>query len=141
MKITSQWIDGRCFVATNETGQSVVMDGAAAESGSKRGASPMEVLLMAAAGCSSIDVVEITRKQRQRVCDCITVVEAERANELPRVFTKIHIHFKVIGFDLNEATIAKAVQLSAEKYCSVSIMLGQAAEISHSFEVQHIEEG
>lgn len=135
MKISSQWVDGRCFVATNETGQSVVMDGTAANEGLKRGASPMELLLMGVAGCSSIDVVDIAKKQRQNVVDCITTVEGKRADSVPRVFTEIHIHFKVLGHDLNSDAIEKAVQLSAEKYCSASIMLGKAAKITHSFEV------
>lgn len=135
MKIISQWLDGRCFVAANERGNSIVMDGTSADEGHKRGASPMEVLLMGVAGCSSIDVVDIAKKQRQDIIDCIATVEAERADSVPRVFTKIHIHFKVIGRNLKEETIAKAVQLSAEKYCSASIMLGKAVPVSHSFEI------
>lgn len=135
MKISSQWVDGRCFVATNETGQSVIMDGTAASEGLKRGASPMELLLMGVAGCSSIDVVDIAKKQRQNIVDCMATVEAKRAESVPRVFTEIHIHFKVLGHDLNEDAIGKAVQLSAEKYCSASIMLGKAATVTHSFEI------
>ena len=135
MKIISQWVDGRCFVASNERGNSIVMDGTSPDEGTKRGASPMELLLMVVAGCSSIDVVDIAKKQRQNVVDCITTVEAERADTIPRVFTKIHIHFKVIGHDLQEESIGKAVALSAEKYCSASIMLSKAAEVSHSFEI------
>lgn len=135
MKITSQWVENRCFVATNETGQSVVMDGQPASEGGKRGASPMELLLMGVAGCSSIDVVEIAKKQRQRIVDCIATVEGTRADSIPKVFTEIHIHFQVIGYDLNHEAIAKAVSLSAEKYCSASIMLGKAAKVSHSFEI------
>ena len=135
MKISSQWVDGRCFVATNETGQSVIMDGTAASEGLKRGASPMELLLMGVAGCSSIDVVDIAKKQRQNIVDCMATVEAKRAESVPRVFTEIHIHFKVLGHDLSEDAIGKAVQLSAEKYCSASIMLGKAATVTHSFEI------
>ena len=135
MKIISQWVDGRCFVASNERGNSIVMEGTSPDEGTKRGASPMELLLMGVAGCSSIDVVDIAKKQRQNVVDCITIVEAERADTIPRVFTKIHIHFKVIGHDLQEESIGKAVALSAEKYCSASIMLSKAAEVSHSFEI------
>lgn len=138
MKITSQWVDGRCFVASNALGHSVVMDGTSPDEGLKRGASPMELLLMGVAGCSSIDVVDIAKKQRQEVVDCIASVEAERADTVPRVFTKIHIHFKVIGKNLKEEVIAKAVTLSAEKYCSASIMLGKAAAVSHSFEVLNV---
>ncbi|QMT41428.1 OsmC family protein [Neisseria shayeganii] len=139
MKITSQWVDGRCFVATNASGQSVIMDGAPAAEGNKRGVSPMEMLLMGIAGCSSIDVVDIAKKQRQDVLDCIATVEGKRADSVPKVFTDIHIHFTVIGRGLNAEAVGKAVQLSAEKYCSASIMLGKAANISHSFEVAEAE--
>lgn len=133
MNISAQWVDKLCFVATTEQGHSVVMDGAAPEEG-KRGPSPMAMLLMGVAGCSSIDVVSIAQKQRQRVTDCICEVRGTRADDIPRVFTKIHLHFKVFGKNLDEKAIHKAVQLSAEKYCSASIMLGKAAEITHSFE-------
>ncbi|ULJ69034.1 OsmC family protein [Wielerella bovis] len=139
MKIISQWVDGRCFVAANERGNSIIMDGTSADEGLKRGASPMEVLLMGVAGCSSIDVVDIVKKQRQDIVDCIATVEAERVDSIPRVFSKIHLHFKVIGRGLKEDAVAKAVQLSAEKYCSASIMLGKAVPITHSFEVVETE--
>lgn len=135
MQITSKWLDGMCFVATNEYGHSVVMEGSASESGLKRGPSPLEMLLFGVAGCSSIDVVSIAEKQRQKVVDCQSTVTAKRADSVPRVFTDIHIHFKVIGYDLKAEAIEKAVQMSAEKYCSASIMLGKAANITHSFEI------
>lgn len=135
MRITSKRLDNLCFVGTTEAGHSVVMEGSAAEDGVKRGPSPMEMLLLGVAGCSSIDVVMIAQKQRQDVTDCQAAVTAERAAEAPRVFTEIHIHFKVFGRNLKETAIAKAVELSAEKYCSASIMLGKAAKISHSFEL------
>lgn len=135
MRITSKRLDNLCFVGTTEAGHSVVMEGSATEGVMKRGPSPMEMLLLGVAGCSSIDVVMIAQKQRQDVTDCQATVTAERAAEAPRVFTEIHIHFKVFGRNLKEAAIAKAVELSAEKYCSASIMLGKAAKISHSFEL------
>ena len=113
MKVTSKWLDGMCFVATTEAGHSVVMEGSAAEGAAKRGPSPMEMLLLGMAGCSSIDVVMIAEKQRQKVLDCQATVTAKRADEPPRVFTEIHIHFKVIGRDLKEDSVGKAVQLSA----------------------------
>lgn len=139
MKITSRWLDGRCFVASNEQGHSVVMEGSATDGEVRRGASPMELLLMGMAGCSGIDVVDIVRKQRQQVTDCITTVEAKRADSVPKVFTEIHLHFKVVGYGLKAETVAKAVRLSAEKYCSASIMLGKAATVSHSFETVEAE--
>ena len=138
MKISTQWVDGLCFVGSTEQGHSVVMDGAAPEAG-KRGISPMAMLLLGVAGCSSIDVVMIAEKQRQNVVDCQATVTAKRAETTPKVFTDIHIHFKVIGRNLKEDTIAKAVSMSAEKYCSASIMLGKAANITHSFEVAEAE--
>ena len=134
MQVTSQYIDGTCFVGTTEHGHSVVMEGSA-EGGVRRGPSPMEMLLLGVAGCSSIDVVLIAQKQRQKVSDCRATVSAQRADEPPRVFTEIHIHFKVFGDNLDERAIARAVSMSAEKYCSASIMLGKAAKISHSFEL------
>ncbi|MDO1510089.1 MULTISPECIES: OsmC family protein [unclassified Neisseria] len=135
MKITSKWLDNSCFVATNEAGHSVIMEGMPVEGQPKRGPSPMELLLMGVAGCSSIDVVMIAEKQRQDITDCQAIVTAKRADETPRVFTEIHIHFKVLGRNLKESAIEKAVQMSAEKYCSASIMLGKAVKITHSFEV------
>ncbi|SAY50346.1 OsmC family protein [Neisseria weaveri] len=135
MQITSKWLDSSCFVGTTETGHSVIMEGMPADSNPKRGPSPMELLLLGVAGCSSIDIVMIAEKQRQNIKDCQATVTAKRADDTPRVFTEIHIHFKVIGHDLKESAIEKAVQMSAEKYCSASIMLGKAAKVSHSFEV------
>ena len=139
MQVTSKWIDGMCFVGTTEGGHSVVMEGAAAEGAVKRGPSPMEMLLLGVAGCSSIDGVMIAEKQRQKVTDCRATVTAKRADDAPRVFTEIHIHFKVFGHDLKESAIGRAVQMSAEKYCSASIMLGKAAKITYSFEIAGAE--
>lgn len=136
MQITSQWLDGLCFVASTEAGHSVVMEGSAAEGAARRGPTPMEMLLLGMAGCASADVVLIAQKQRQHITGCRATVSAKRADEAPRVFTEIDIRFTVSGRNLKEAAIAKAVQLSAEKYCSASIMLGKTAAISHSFEIE-----
>ncbi len=135
MQVNSRWIDGLCFEGSTEAGHKVIMEGAAAEGAEKRGPSPMEMLLLGVAGCSSIDVVMIAEKQRQEVADCRATVTAKRADSVPRVFTDIHIHFQVIGRNLSESAIEKAVKMSAEKYCSASIMLGKAANITHSFEI------
>ncbi len=135
MQVTSSWLDGLCFVGTTEAGHSVVMEGMAAEGAVRRGPSPMEMLLLGMAGCASVDVVMIAQKQRQNIADCRATVTAQRSDTAPRVFTDIHIHFQVIGTDLSEAAIEKAVQLSAEKYCSASIMLGKSAHITHGFEI------
>ncbi|MBP6563505.1 MAG: OsmC family protein [Neisseriaceae bacterium] len=135
MNVTTQWVDGLCFLTTTGSGHSIVTDAGPAVGGKDRGARPMELLLAGMAGCSSIDVVQIAKKQRQNIVDCIAKVEAKRADAVPSVFTEIHIHFDVYGHDLSEAAVGKAVQLSADKYCSASIMLGKAATISHSFAI------
>lgn len=135
MQITSKWMDGMCFVATDEAGHSVVMEGSAAEGCVRRGPSPMEMLLMGVAGCSSTDVAMIVEKQRQDITGCQAAVTAKRAEEPPRVFTEIHIHFTVTGRGLKAGAVEQAVRLSAEKYCSASIMLGKTAKITHSFEI------
>ncbi|MCF7530384.1 OsmC family protein [Neisseria lisongii] len=140
MQVTSKWLDGMCFVGSTESGHSVVMEGLAQEGATRRGPSPMEMLLLGVAGCSSIDVVMIAEKQRQKVVDCQATVTAKRAESVPKVFTEIHIHFKVIGRDLQEKAVARAVEMSAEKYCSASIMLGKAAKVSHSFEIENLSE-
>lgn len=123
------------FVAESGTGHSVVMDGAPESGGTDMGPRPMEMLLMGMGGCASFDVVLILKRSRQEITDCEAVVEAERADEDPKVFTKIHVHFKVTGKGLSEKHVARAVQLSSEKYCSASIMLGKTAVVTHGFEI------
>lgn len=123
------------FKGSNESGQTVLMDGPPEFGGENLGARPMETLLIGMGGCASFDVVHILRKRRLVVTDCVAEIEAERADEEPKVFTKIHLHFKVSGQKLTDKTVAKAVELSAEKYCSASIMLGKTADISHSYEI------
>lgn len=132
MEAHVKWLDNLTFAGTSGTGHGVIMDG---NKDNGFGPSPMEMLLLGLAGCSSIDVVHILKKGRENVIDVMADVKAERAETDPKVFTKIHLHFKVRGENLNEAKIARAVELSAEKYCSASIMLSKAAEISHSWEL------
>ena len=135
MKARVKLIEGVSFVGQREYGHSVVMDGAP-ESGCKNlGVRPMEMLLMGLGGCSAFDVVLILRKGRQQVTDCVADLSAERADGDPKVFTKIHVHFTVTGKALDPKRVEQAVKLSAEKYCSASIMLGKTAEITHDFEV------
>ena len=138
MNVTAKWVDGICFLRHTGSGHSVVMDGGPAVGGQNRGPRPMELLLLGMAGCASIDVVNIAQKQRQNIVDCLAQVQAERAETDPKVFTRIHIHFQVKGRGLKEEAIAKAVQLSAEKYCSASIMLGKTAALSHSFAIEEL---
>ena len=127
------------FVGESDSGHSVVMDGAPESGGRNLGVRPMEMLLLGMGGCTSFDVISILRKSRQQVCDCVVELEAERAAEVPKVFTKIHAHFVVSGRDLDEKKVAKAVDLSANKYCSASLMLGKTATITHDFEVVNLD--
>lgn len=135
MKVTVKWIDGVSFVGESESGHAVVLDGPPDAGGRNIGMRPMEMLLIGMAGCSAFDVVSILQKGRLPVRDCRVEVSAERAAEIPKVFTQIHVHFVVSGANLKPAQVARAVQLSAEKYCSASIMLGQVATLTHDFEV------
>lgn len=135
MKARVKWVDGMMFVGESGSGHAVVMDGAPEAGGRNLGIRPMEMLLIGMGGCSSIDVVMILKKGRETVTDCVAEIEAERADTEPKVFTKIHIHFIVTGKNLNSAKVERAIALSAEKYCSASIMLGATAAITHDFEV------
>ncbi len=135
MKTRVDWVDGMAFRATTESGHTIDLDGPPALGGEERGARPMELLLAGLGSCSAVDVVHILQKGRHEVIDCTVDVSAERADVDPKVFTAIHLHFRVTGRELREAAVARAVELSAEKYCSASIMLGKAAEITHDYEV------
>ena len=123
------------FVGETGSGHSVVMDGAPDAGGRDLGIRPMEMLLLGLGGCTSFDVVSILKKSRQDLVDCEAHIEAERATDIPKVFTKIHIHFVVSGHNLDEARVKRAVELSADKYCSASRMLEKSAEITHDFEI------
>ncbi|HBH10687.1 MAG: peroxiredoxin [Legionellales bacterium] len=135
MKIKVSWAGEALFVGESTTGHKVLMDGPTEGGGHDLGPRPMEMLLLGTGACSSYDVISILRKARQDVVSCEVEVSSERAKTEPKVFTDIHIHFKVTGKDLKEKHVERAVSLSAEKYCSASIMLGETAKISHSFEI------
>lgn len=136
MKASVKWTDGRQFVAESGSGHSVVIDGPPDHGGRNTGPRPMEMLLMGLGACTSFDVLEILEKSRAPVRDCVATVEAERADEVPSVFTKIHVHFTVSGHGLKEKQVQRAVELSADKYCSASIMLARGGvEITHSFTI------
>ena len=135
MKARVKLIEGVCFVGQSESSHSVVMDGAPESGGKNLGVRPMEMLLMGLGGCSAFDVVLILRKSRQQISDCVADLSAERADSDPKVFTKIHVHFTVTGKGLDPKRVEQAVKLSAEKYCSASIMLGKTAVITHDFEI------
>lgn len=137
MKASIKWIDDVTFLGESESGHTVVMDGPPSAGGRNIGIRPMELVLLGVGGCTSFDVVSILQKARQDITDCVAQIEAERADEIPSVFTKIHFHFVVTGNNLKEAQVKRAIDLSAEKYCSASIMLGKAGvEITHDYEVK-----
>jgi len=135
MNLSVNWVDGMLMVGKSHSGHSITMDGPVEIGGENLGVRPMEMLLLGVAGCTMIDVVTTLKKMRQDLSHCETKISAERANEHPKVFTDIHIHFVVKGKDLDSKKVDKAIKLSAEKYCSASIMLGKTAKITHDFEV------
>lgn len=139
MKASVKWVDGVSFVAESASGHSVVLDGPPEHGGRNVGIRPMEMLLLGMGGCTAFDVMHILKKGRQQVTDCRVDIDAERAEQEPKVFTRIHVHFTITGRGLKEAQVKRAVVLSAEKYCSASIMLGKTAAISHDYEIHEAE--
>jgi putative redox protein len=136
MKARIKWVEAATFVGESGSGHAVIMDGPPGGGGRDLGIRPMEMLLLGMGGCTAYDVIHILNKARQPVTDCVVELEAERAETEPRVFTRIHVHFVVTGAGLSGKQVARAVGLSAEKYCSASIMLGKMAEITHDFEIR-----
>lgn len=136
MKARIKWVQDVMFVGESETGHAVVMDGAPDIGGRNLGVRPMEMLLLGLGGCSAIDVMLILKKSREAVDDCVVEIDAQRAAQDPKVFTQIHVHFVVTGKALKEATVKRAIDLSAEKYCSASIMLGKTAMLTHDYEIR-----
>jgi putative redox protein len=136
-----KWVENVCFVGESETGHAIVIDGAPESGGRNLGMRPMELLLIGMGSCTAFDVVTILKKSRQDVTDCYAELQAERVDEVPKVFTKIHVHFVVKGRKLVPAQVERAIKLSAEKYCSASLMLGKTAEITHDFEIVEEQAG
>ena len=137
MKASVHWTGEVSFKAESETGHSVQMDGPPDQGGENRGSRPMEMLLMGLGGCASFDVLSMLKKGRQQVTGCVAELEAERADAVPAVFTRIHLSFVVTGHGLKEAQVKRAVSLSAEKYCSASIMMEKAGvEVTHSYRIE-----
>lgn len=137
MHATIKWVDGAQFIGESGSGHSIVMDGPPDHGGRNLGVRPMEMLLLGLGGCSTFDVMSILTKARQSVTDCRVELEAERAEGIPSPFTKIHMQFVVTGKDLKDSQVKRAVELSATKYCSASIMLEAAGvEITHSYEIR-----
>ncbi len=139
MQVTVKWVDGRAFLGESGSGHAVVMDGPPDHGGRNIGIRPMEMILLGLGGCSSFDVIDILQKGRQDVVDCVAELTAERVDEVPSVFSKIHLHFKVTGKNLKDSVVERAVKLSAEKYCSASIMLGKSVDITHDYEVKDFQ--
>ncbi|AFL51364.1 putative redox protein [Sinorhizobium fredii] len=135
MKARIKWVEGRTFVGQSGSGHNVVLGTASEPEGSTPGPSPMEMVLIGTGGCSAFDVVHILEKGRQPVEDCIVELSAERADQEPKVFTRIHMHFVVKGRGLATSKVERAIALSIEKYCSASAMLAKTATITHDFEV------
>ena len=137
MECTVQWLglNGMAFAARTGSGHIAVMDGAPEGGGNNLAPRPMELVLAGTGGCTAYDVVLILKRSRQEVTGCEVSLKAERAENDPKVFTKIHFHFTVRGKSLKAEAVGRAIQLSAEKYCSASIMLGRTAEITHDWEI------
>ncbi|MGL6018968.1 MAG: OsmC family protein [Gibbsiella quercinecans] len=135
MQARIKWVEGLTFLGESASGHQVLLDGNAGE----KAPSPMEMVLMSVGGCSAIDVVSILQKGRNDVRDCEVKLTSERRAEAPRIFTHINLHFIVTGKGLTDNVVERAVNLSAEKYCSVSLMLGKAASVTHSFEIRAVE--
>lgn len=135
MEAKVRWVNDRMFVGESGSGHSVVMDGPPTQSGGNLGIRPMEMILLGVGGCSSYDVIEILERGRHDVRGCVAKLTAERVDAIPSVFSKIHLHFVVTGHQLKAEAVERAIKLSAEKYCSASIMLGKVVDITHDFEI------
>lgn len=139
MKARVQWLDGRAFVGESGSGHAVVMDGAPESGGRNIGVRPMEMLLLGLGGCTAFDVVMILERMREKVTGLDIGIEAERATEDPKVFTQVKLVYKLTGRGLKPANVERAINLSAEKYCSATAIIGAHAKIEHSFEI--VEDG
>lgn len=136
MKASVLWMKDGQFIAKSDSGHTLIIDGPPTHGGKNLGARPMEMVLMGLGGCTSIDVLDILKKSRQDVTDCVTQLTAERATTIPAVFTSIHIHFVVTGRNLKPKQVERAIELSATKYCSATLMLQRGGvEITHDFEI------
>ncbi|WP_299878788.1 OsmC family protein [uncultured Cocleimonas sp.] len=136
MNTRVKWLDNMSFVGESGSGHSVVMDGPPEHGGRNLGIRPMEMLLLGLGGCASFDVVSMLKKSKQDIVDCEVEITAERAETEPKVFTNIHLHFIISGNDISEKRVVRAIELSADKYCSASIMLGKTAKITHDYELK-----
>ena len=133
MKTQIKWMQDVSFKGKSESGHEVILDGPEELGGKDLGMRPMEMILIGMGGCTSFDVVTILKRSRQQITGCIAEIDAVRADAIPKVFTSIHIHFLIKGIDLQKKAVERAVELSANKYCSASIMLGKSVKITHDF--------
>ncbi len=138
MKARVKWVEGMSFLGESGSGHTFLMDGAPEAGGRNLGVRPMEAMLIGAGGCTAFDVVLILKRSRADVTDCVVELTSERAETDPKVFTKIHFHFIVTGRNLKPELVNRAINLSAEKYCSASIMLAKTAELTHDFEIREV---
>ena len=139
METQLKWAGNAAFIGTASSGHTVVMDGPAEGGGRNLGPRPMEMLILGMGACSTYDVVSILKKSRQEITDCEIKITSQRADSDPKVFTDIQLHFIVSGKDLKEKQVERAIKLSAEKYCSASIMLGKTANITHDYEIINVD--
>ncbi len=139
METQLKWAGNAAFIGKASSGHTVVMDGPAEGGGRNLGPRPMEMLILGMGACSSYDVVSILKKSRQEITDCEIKITSQRADSDPKVFTDIQLHFIVSGHNLKEKQVERAIKLSAEKYCSASIMLGATANITHDFEIINVD--
>ncbi len=135
MKARIKWVEEVSFLGETESGHAVLMDGPPAGGGRNLGPRPMEMLLLGTGACTAYDVVTILKKSRQQITDCVVDVQSERAENDPKVFTSIHLHFVITGKNLRHEQVERAINLSANKYCSASIMFGKVAEVTHDYEI------
>jgi len=139
MKARVKWVEDLLFMGESGSGHTVVMDGPESLGRHGTGMRPMELLLLGMGGCTSFDMIQMLKKSRQDIRDCVVTLDSERSDEIPKVFTKINVHYTISGKDVKEAHVKRAVELSTEKYCSASIMLGAMAEITHSYEIINVD--
>ena len=140
MRARIKWVENVSFIAESGSGHGILLDGAPEAGGRNLGARPMELLLMGLGGCTAFDVVTILRKGREKVTDCVVELEADRAPSEPKVFTRIHLHYRLKGRGLAPAKVERAIALSAEKYCSATAILEKTAKITHDWEVLEEED-
>lgn len=135
MKARVKWVEDVQFVGESGTKHSLIIDGPENLGGHGTGMRPMELLLLGLGGCTSFDVVEMLKKSRQNIVDCVVEIDGQRSESVPKIFTDIHIHYIITGSNIKEAQVKRAIELSSEKYCSASLMLGKSANITHDYEI------